>query len=388
MKIGVVTTSFPLHPDSTSGAFVQHLASQLADSADVVVLTPAATSATLPASPQYALRSLRYAPRTLQRLAHQPGGIPVALARQPWLWALVPCFLLALFWASYRLARKVDVVHANWSINGAVAGLAARLAGKPVITTLRGSDVDRATRKLLDRLLLRWSARLSSTLTCVSHGLEREAALLLPPGSARLEVVPNGVAEAFFSIPLPAPRRPLRLLFVGSLIPRKSLDTLLQALALVGDPGAMTLRIVGDGPERERMVALARHLELQIDFAGAQPPAAIPDELAAHDVLVLPSLYEGRPNVVLEAMAAARAVVASALPGTGELIEHDRTGLLFPAGDSRRLAECLQRLAAHHALVRQFGMAARDHLAASGLTWDSTAARYIALYQQATRASD
>src|SRR5690606_161546 len=112
-------------------------------------------------------------------------------------------------------------------------------------------------------------------------------------------------------------------------------------------------------------------------------PEAICGLLAGHDVLVLPSHAEGRPNAVVEAMAAARAVVASDLPGIAELITHGRDGLLVPPGDVPALRAALHGLAAEPARCTELGLAARARILALELDWQQCARRYLTLYSQA-----
>jgi glycosyltransferase involved in cell wall biosynthesis len=102
--------------------------------------------------------------------------------------------------------------------------------------------------------------------------------------------------------------------------------------------------------------------------------------MAAADVLVLPSLSEGRPNVVLEAQACALPVVATAVGGTPELVEDGVHGLLVPPGDSNALAGSLRRLVSDEDLRRRLGASARQRIDSGGHTWDATALRTRQIY--------
>jgi glycosyltransferase involved in cell wall biosynthesis len=102
--------------------------------------------------------------------------------------------------------------------------------------------------------------------------------------------------------------------------------------------------------------------------------------MAAADILVLPSLSEGRPNVVLEAHACGLPVVATNVGGTPELLEDGVNGLLVPVGDSDALAGALRRLATDHDLRLRLGVAARERIKAGGFTWNATAARTRQIY--------
>jgi glycosyltransferase involved in cell wall biosynthesis len=155
--------------------------------------------------------------------------------------------------------------------------------------------------------------------------------------------------------------RPVRsLLFVGLLVERKGVHLLLEALA--AGPPDLTLDVVGDGPERAALEALATRLGLigrdgagrdsadgdRVRFLGFR--ADVPELLARADAFVLPSLMEQQPLVLIEAMGAGLPIVATRVGGVEDLVGEPRTGqdhgLLVPAGDARALAGALTRLAA------------------------------------------
>lgn len=385
MRVGILTTSFPLPATPSSGAFVQRLVEGLAPHAEVSVLTPAPNSDTADFRyPGYAMHLFRYAPRRLQILAHQPGGIPVALRNGRWLFLLVPVFLGAMFLACLKRFRKMDVIHANWAACGAIAGLAGWVLGIPVMTTLRGADVTRIQRSVVDRALLGLCLLTNRRVACVSEAIRQSVADSFPSLRDKLLTIPNGVAEALFSIKRNSRESDtgFRFITIGSLIPRKSLDTAIKALAKTGIENS-ELRIVGAGPERPHLENLARSLGLRdrVHFTGEVPPEQIPAQLEAADVFVFTSASEGRPNAVLEAMASGLPVAASRIEGVAELITDGANGLLFEMGDADALADCLARLASDRELRRKLGSAARQFLIDQDLTWERTAAKYLRVYE-------
>jgi glycosyltransferase involved in cell wall biosynthesis len=174
-------------------------------------------------------------------------------------------------------------------------------------------------------------------------------------GEARL--VPHGVdLDRFPACPTRA-ARPLVLLAVGRLVEKKGFGVLVDAAARLDVP--FRLRIVGDGPERARLDR--PHVEL----AGAVTHARLPAEYAAADVVVVPSVEDasgdrdGLPNVVLEAMASARAVVASNVGAVATAVRDGETGLLVPPGDADALARAIRRLAGDTTLRARLGRDAR-----------------------------
>jgi colanic acid/amylovoran biosynthesis glycosyltransferase len=161
--------------------------------------------------------------------------------------------------------------------------------------------------------------------------------------------------------------RPLRILNVGRLVPVKGQAVLLEAVALVrrrGVDGRLT--IVGDGPLRESLRDTARSLGIEdsVDFPGSIGQ----DDIAAHygnaDLFCLPSLREGVPVVIMEAMASGVPVIASRIMGIPELVEDEVTGLLVAPGRADLLAEAIIRLASNHELSDRLAIAGQRRVAA------------------------
>lgn len=186
-----------------------------------------------------------------------------------------------------------------------------------------------------------------------------QASLRIP--ARKIEVVRNGIPLDRFAGAAPGALAHLRsgngrplVLTVARLDPQKGHTYLLQAAALV--PEAV-FALVGDGEQRAALEAQARSLGLQdrVLFLGHR--ADIPELLASCDLFVLPSLFEGFPLSVLEAMAAGKAVVTSDIGGTDEAVVHRETGLLVPPGDATALAAAIRTLLGDPGLAKRFGEA-------------------------------
>jgi glycosyltransferase involved in cell wall biosynthesis len=282
-------------------------------------------------------------------------------------------------------ARAAQIIHANWAICGLIAGLVGRFLGKPVITTLRGEDVTRTRRAGLDRLILFGCLKLSNRVVAVSEEIRGWIGSTFPSCADRISLIENGVEPAFFEAGdsrKSSTEQCFRLLCIGSLIPRKNVDLILQAIEKLDRGVEARLTIVGGGAERPRLEELAHRLGIahKVKFAGQVAPDGIPDLLAEADALVLSSRSEGRPNVVLEAMASGLPVIATDIPGVRELVVAKETGLLFPVGDSDRLAACIQTLASNPVLSHALGGNARQFMIERGLTWDNAARNYHRLF--------
>lgn len=370
-----------------SGIFVKRLVDSLPKDLKITVVTPCDTyPPEVGKGARHALVAFRYAPMAWQVLAHGPGGIPAALKQNRLLYLMLPALLLSMLIACIRVARSANVLHANWSVTGAVAGLAGQITATPVVTTLRGQDIARAEHSHLDRLLLWLTFRWSGQVVVVADGLADAVGKIFGRGVKKVMLIPNGVDDAFLAIKnlRKAKGGHLKLVFVGSLLSNKAVDIVLKAMAKVKAAGSISLVIAGDGPERQRLEALTTNLDLWdvVRFAGVLPAGEIPALLSSADALVLASYNEGRPNVVLEGMAGQLPVIATAIPGITELVTDKETGLLFPPGSVDALAASMVSLRDHSALRARMGKAGREFIIKNGLTWEEAGRRYAGVYQQ------
>ena len=189
----------------------------------------------------------------------------------------------------------------------------------------------------------------------------------------RIEVLPNGIdLEAWSPRPRPDPLPPglpaggRFIGTVGRLSIDKAVDTLIEAFALLA-PGRPDLHLVlvGDGPERERLGALAveRGVAARVLFLGHR--ADLRDLYAALDLFVLSSRTEGMPNTLLEALAMARPVVATPVGGVGEVVRDRQEALLVPPGQTAPLAEALSEVLDSELLAASLAQAGRRRVEAS-----------------------
>lgn len=389
ISVAVLSSSFPLGPEYPGGVFVQKLVQALVPAVRIRVLVPATATKHLPAPDEpYELRLFRYAPPGLQRLAHEPGGIPVALKRNSWLYLVVPLYLLAMFYQCLRMSRRVDLIHANWSVNGFVAGIAGWLSGVPVVTTLRGTDLSSVPRSAIMRFFVYACLRTSRATVTVGSDMQQRLVKVFPRYRDRVMTIPNGVDDEFLQISRPRDSgQGVDVLAVGNLVPNKAMDLIIRAVAALEDPG-LRLNIVGDGTEKLGLRALAGRLAVteRVHLAGPVPHCLINTVYRDADIFVLASYSEGRPNVLVEAMASGVAIIASRIDGVTELIEHDRTGLLFDPGDSEQLATCIRLLRDEPERRHRLGAAARRFVTDNSLLWSQTADRYLQLYQSILKA--
>jgi glycosyltransferase involved in cell wall biosynthesis len=232
--------------------------------------------------------------------------------------------------------------HAN--LLGRFAG---RLAGVPCIVS--GIRVAERRSRWYGRLD-RWTNALVDQNVCVSQGVADfsiSETKLLPN---KLTVIPNGVDFEQLANATPADLASLGIppggrviITVGRLEEQKGIDHLLRAASLVVRDHDCHILIAGEGRDRSQLEATAQHLGVSnsVHFIGHR--ADVPNLLAAADVFVLPSLWEGMSNALLEAMAVGVPVIATAVEGSKELIRPNETGLLVSTANSDELAEAIRR---------------------------------------------
>jgi glycosyltransferase involved in cell wall biosynthesis len=276
-------------------------------------------------------------------------------------------------------ARGVGAVHSHEFTMAVYGAAAARILRVPHVITMHGglAFADRWRR----RAALRWAARNSRAVAAVSgasaEAMERR--LSLAPGT--LQVVPNGVRpEAPSGRDLRgelglSPGTPL-VVAVGNLYPVKGHGILLRALARSGT--SAHLAIAGRGDEEHALRSLSRELgiEARVHLLGYRPDIA--DLLAAADVFAMPSLSEGLPVALLEAMFAGKAIVASRVGGIPEAVDHGVEAVLVPPGEEQPLTDALHSLLGDAGLRERLGRAAASRARAT-FSIDATAEAYLRL---------
>lgn len=319
------------------------------------------------------LDAARFAPRILCFERPGPfaeiarnGGVPVDIdLRRPGY--LDVRFVRHL--AARLAADPPDLVHAHNSTALVYGAFAARLAGGvPLVYTEHDRTFPGAPQ---NRVLHFAAGRMATRIVTVAEWLRR--ALMRHEGfdRERLDVIPNGIDAAPFLAPVDriAARRALDLspdapvvACVARLAMVKNHDALLRAWRRIADvwPDA-TLLLVGDGPRRDALRELAGRLSLgvrHLQFLGDRHD--VPAILAAADLHVLASRSEGMSLTLLEAMAAGKASVATAVGGNPEVIEDGRTGLLVESGDVHALASAVGTLLQDRSRAARMGAEARE----------------------------
>ncbi len=245
-------------------------------------------------------------------------------------------------------AERPDVVYATWAYPDCYA--AALLAGRrdiPFVARVHGSDINEYMQYPDRRSRILDAMRRAREVVSVSAALRKR---LVAEGvdAGKIHVIYNGIDRGLFRpFDRGAARRELRLdeskrivLFAGNLEPVKGIDLLIEAFGKLET--AAELHVIGDGPERRRLAGLARALPpgKSVLFHGRVPHRLMGAWLNASDLFCLPSLAEGTPNVVLEALACRTPVVAADTGGIPEVVPAG-SGILFRRGDAGALGAAL-----------------------------------------------
>ena len=257
-------------------------------------------------------------------------------------------------------AQRVAGVHGYFAHRpAAVAAHAARRLGVPFGFSVHARDA----RKVAPAVLAARARRAACVIAC-----NGDVAAELARAGAPSRLLPHGVDTHRFRPRPEVGRAPLRVLAVGRLVEKKGLEILIEAAARLTIP--FRLRIVGDGPRRPELARAiaAAHLGERVTLAGPGTHGELPAEYARAHVVAVPSVTDrrgdrdGLPNVVLEALASGRAVVASDVGAVASAVLPGRTGILVPPGDAGALAGALEMLARRPELRERLGRQGRAHV--------------------------
>ena len=384
MNILMLGTTFPRHENSGIGKFVFELARSLvAIGNNVNVLTtnfPGGKKNEI--MKDVNVHRFNYVfPAKLQRLTW-PGGLPDQL-KISWLARVqLPFFILIYIMQCSLWLRKSDVVICNWIYTGTIMQLARILAWSrcPCLIVIRGSDMRMIeSGGIISKLFLK-TLKSADAVCVVAKGFVEPLKSL---GVKNLFFTPNGIEKDDFSIDKELALKHLKLtdkpivLYAGSLIDRKDVGTLVSAM----DGVDALLVIVGDGERRIDLEKRTKSLSVDSLFVGEVKVSEMPYWMAAATVFVLPSLYEGRPNVLIEALASGKACIATNIKGTRELIRDGETGFLVEPKNIQSLHDKIILLLDNKDIRNKIEKAALQQLENIVPTWQVAASNYIEILE-------
>lgn len=353
--------------------------------------------------------------RVAGSVLHKRGQLPRPLQKLLYMVAMI-----IMGWSVWRHRHHFDILHVyQLNIIALPTAFACWLARKAMIVAIRctGSETLLGTHQSLlagalnpelpclrvpERIIagndLEDLERLGKPIVRLTHALLLHIHAVVIVLSSRMQnypaahnfplpdmqLIPNGVDLTRFypqTETLCDAQKAWTVVCVARLSYQKGIDILLQAWRLVYsvEPQAH-LRLVGDGPLQCQLAEMARSLGISQSITFAGPQQNIPAQLYRGSIAVLPSHWEGMPNVILEAMACGIPCVATRLSGSEDIIQHGKNGLLVEVGDYQAMAEAILTLLRDPERTRMYGLAARLRIE-QAYSLEHITDRYVALYQ-------
>jgi len=408
MKVCLLTHTYPRFPNDTTAPFVEMTAETLQkNGVDVTVLTPD--------TPEFArhtadhgvnLQTYRYFfPRRLQHLGYSNTLINDCELKK-YVYLLAPFMFLSGMFHLFRLHRKhpFDLIHTFWLLpNGFIGAVISKLCKVPLMVALRGSDIFISKQNPVFRAMARWTLKHAAMVTSVTpaffpdldaFGVLKEKRRLIPNGShPRLFPAPPHSQQVALRQQLSIPEGDMVVFALGRIVLKKGFDILIQALPLVQEQVPnVTVIIGGDGTDLGRLKTLAKELGVSahIRFPGTLPRADVRAYFHIADIFTLPAIFDpkgnvdGCPNVILEAMACGKPVVASRISGIPIVVKDGETGILVEAQNIEALAAALVALLMDKPKREQLGTASRQRIL-NELTWDKVIEQIKDVYQHSVK---
>lgn len=255
-----------------------------------------------------------------------------------------------------RLYFNFEAIFATWAYpDSYVALLIAKIFRVPLIVKVHGSDINQLKNRLVKRMV-KYTLRNAHSVVCVSEDLKNKL-IGMNINPEKIKVIYNGVdfnifrpMDKYFArkkLSLPIDKK--IVVYIGNLKALKGLQYLLRALSVLKAEEASPdsqLFIVGEGPYKKELENEVERYKLngQVTFVGVKGHGEIPLWINSSDVVTLPSLSEGMPNVVLESLACGRPVVATNVGGIPEVLNDEKVGIVVPPKHEYLLAEALDNV--------------------------------------------
>jgi len=286
--------------------------------------------------------------------------------------------------------EKPELVHAHSHLylTTYTAIKAANRMGIPSIVTVHGVSADRNLAvNLLQKLYLRsLGTRIfqsSTRIVCLTRADAKQVLRLGGPAS-KIRVIPNAVNAEMFK-PFPKKEQDNLVVWIGRFVPEKGLKILIEAAKHVRSHiNDVKFILVGDGPLRNELEHLikVRGLTNHMSLIGPLKHEEVADVLAKASIFTFPSIKEGMPKAVLEAMAAGKAVVASDIPGMDEIIESGFNGVLVQPRNASALGDTIIALLNDKRLRKSLGRNARQAVI-KHFSWDNVLSLLSGVYEEA-----
>ncbi|MFH1178309.1 MAG: glycosyltransferase family 4 protein [bacterium] len=358
----------PVYPPEIGGpaTYTKELAKRLRDTHEVVIVAYASTSELIEGTTLF-----------------------VASKRRP-----LPVRLLKYFILLFKASRGADFIYVqNAMAAGFPAVMVHLIRGIPLVLKFVGDEAwerasqERRTEKRLEEFLAAPEGGWRTSLYMMIQGFVlRHADIVTTPSmylrdalvrtygiKNECSIVNYNAGEETETVSFETKFVPHQIVTTGRLVEWKGLDGVIRAVAILKKrfPDVRAV-ILGDGPEEDRLKALARELGIadSISFPGRVSRAETWHTRKNSEVYVINSTYEGLPYTVLTSFAAHIPTIATDIPGTNEAVYHEKSGLLVPAGDDQALADAIARLFTDHSLKEKI-VAGADKILEEKFSWDA-----------------
>lgn len=323
----------------------------------------------------------KYLPENMEVLQKDASGIPEA-----WRRGLLPKLATIPFLISFtnligKHAKGFDIIHCNWSLSGLAAYLSMFRHKAPYVITVQGSDIFKTIHIPVVSKFIGVALRKAEHIIALSEDLKSATSQFgVPP--EKITVIPNGVNIDQFPMGERSTRK-TQILFVGSLIERKGVNYLIEAMGIVTEKHPdYRLILVGEGRDRNNFEKMVTRLGLEetIVFVGTQSQQMVSELMRESRLLVLPSIEEGQGVVLVEALASGTPCVGSRVGGIPDVITPD-VGQLVEPRDVQGLAAAINRYIEDDVMWKNASQKARERVERE-YDWFTLSEKMITVYHQ------
>jgi len=380
LSVCMITTGFPVIAGDTSGIFIKKLVDQFGGEIKLKILVPSHKNE-FSVFTNYEVIRVKYFFRKCENLFYSARGLPQEIKRNPFILWQLPFFIISMIYQSLKHSRDVDVIHAQWLPTGIFGVLPKIIWGKPLVVSIRGSDMKRMNSNRIDKLLAKIVFKFCNSAVVISKSFMAQLNIQFP--SVKIVYIPNGIDRTMGSnISIKTKNELFEFLYVGNLVLEKGILDLKWAFEkLILTEYKVKLTLIGNGDLKEMLGKWSNEHPDRIDVKGIVPHDEVMDSMRKSDVLVLPSYSEGRPNVVIEAMANFLPVMGTNLDGIMELITNEESGLLFCPGDKNKLFELMKNCVDGNIPLNKYAEKAYGWIENESLTWQESAMAHVNLYK-------
>jgi len=402
----MITSSYPRFKGDTVAPFIRYIAKNIADFGHSIdILMPYKPEMKLPKDEGINFFLYKYAPFKSWNIWGYAASLRADIELKKRVYFLIPSVVISSLYHLFHLTsgKNYDLLHAHWVLpNGPLAAPIASLRNLPLVISLHGSDVFMAERGRLYSYLAGKAFRKADWISACSDDL-RLRALKLGAPEDKIETIPYGVdldrfkkdpsAKQFVADYLNMPSDTKIIFTAGRLVYKKGFEYLIKALPrILSYSDKVRVVIAGEGDLKNELKQLSRSLNVEqyVILPGSLAHNIIPKFYSASDVIVVPSVrdewgnVDGLPNVLMEALASGRPIIASRIAGIPQVIHHEENGLLVEEKNPQQLSEAIIKVLKSNKLGQQLSQKAREKCC-QNFDWKLIAKRFIEGYNDALK---